>query len=119
MNQVENLGLAHTFAIVSPSNIENILHQTLSRDTNFTVVREVLHNNYQLRNLIGPITTLGNNAWAGHDTMGVMFDKRLTPGRSPRTRVAVVNVNVNANPRLTCIMGPNLIVLVVISKHTR
>ena len=35
VNQVEFLGLAHTFATVSPSNIENILHQTLCRDTNF------------------------------------------------------------------------------------
>ena len=32
MNQVEFLGLVHTFSTVSPSNIENILHQTLSRD---------------------------------------------------------------------------------------
>ena len=52
MNQVEFLGLAQTFVTVSPSNI---LRQTLSRDTQiFTVVREVVRNNYQSRNLIGP-----------------------------------------------------------------
>ena len=31
VNQVEFLGLAHTFATVSPSNIQNILRQTRSK----------------------------------------------------------------------------------------
>ena len=33
-NQVEFLGLAHTFATMSPSNVQSILHQTHSKGTN-------------------------------------------------------------------------------------
>ena len=63
MNQVKFLGQVHTFVTVSPSNIQSILRQTCSKmngtDTRvemkkFTVVREVLRNNYLSRNLIGP-----------------------------------------------------------------
>ena len=52
MNQVEFLGLVHTFATVPPGNVQNILHET-------HVVREVLRNNYQSRHLIGLYHFLG------------------------------------------------------------
>ena len=61
MNQVEFLGIAHTFVTVQPSNVQNILHQACSKkygysssDKIFTAVKEVLLNNYRSRNLIGP-----------------------------------------------------------------
>ena len=62
MNQVKFLGPAHTFAAVSSSNVQNILRQFLLKkgmDTRvelkfFNVVSEVLQNNYQSHNLIGP-----------------------------------------------------------------
>ena len=52
VNQAKFLGLAHTFASVT-------LCQTCSKRYGYTrveiiVVREVLHNNYQSHNLIGP-----------------------------------------------------------------
>ena len=93
MNQVEFLGLAHTFATVSDHLATfklfqlNLLHK--STDTRVeikicAVVRVVLRNNYQSRNLIGPYhfleisprnSTLFTRlflamrcAWAGHET---------------------------------------------------
>ena len=70
VNQVELLGLVHTFATVSPSNIQNILRQPRSKNvqiaiatrveiSKLTVVRKVLRNNYRSRNLIGPYYFLG------------------------------------------------------------
>ena len=67
VNQVGFLGLAHAFATVSRSKVQNVLRQTRykkvrmleTRWTNFTFVREVLHDNYQSRNPIGPYHILG------------------------------------------------------------
>ena len=64
VNQVEFLGLVHTFATVSPSNNQNILRPTRSKKvrtlewrlTNFTVEREVLRNNLAISLVI---TTFG------------------------------------------------------------
>ena len=61
VNQVEFLGLVHTFATVSPSNVQTFYtkparkrYDYLSRDKKFYVVMEVLRNNYQSCSLIGP-----------------------------------------------------------------
>ena len=64
VNQVEFLGLAHAFATVLPSNVENILCQTRLKQVQilkwrFTVVRKVLRNNHWSHNLIGPYHFLG------------------------------------------------------------
>ena len=93
VNQVEFLGLAQTFATVSPSNVQNFLHQThskkrySSRFKIFTIVREVLSNNYRSHNLIAHYhywgisprnLTLftrpflaGRHMWEGHETSTV------------------------------------------------
>ena len=52
MNQLEILGLAHTFVIASPSNVQG--QTSMDARKIFTVAREVLHNNYQSHNFIGP-----------------------------------------------------------------
>ena len=67
MNQVEFLGLAHTFATCNLVMINAFwgkpAHKKVRmlewRLTNFTVVREVLCNNYRSCNLIGPYHFLG------------------------------------------------------------
>ena len=70
MDQVEFLGLAHTFVTVSPSNVQHFMPNLLKNGTdtrveikeknNFTVVvREVPRKNYQSHNLIGPYHLLG------------------------------------------------------------
>ena len=67
MNQVQFLGLAHTFATVSPGNVQSTPNP-LKKGTDtqveikniFTVVREMLRFNYQSRNRIGPYHFLGN-----------------------------------------------------------
>ena len=59
VNQVELLGLVHTFVTVSPSNVQNVLCQTCSKKVRifkYNVVRDVGHNNYRSHNLIGPST---------------------------------------------------------------
>ena len=53
MNQVKFLGLVHTFATVSPNPLKKGT-DTQVEIKDFIVVREVLRNNYQSRNLIGP-----------------------------------------------------------------
>ena len=92
VNQVEFLGLARTFATVSPSNVQNILRPTCSKKvrilewkwTNFTVVSEVLCNNYPISQSHWSLPLLGNKPkefdfvhqtvarrearWAGHET---------------------------------------------------
>ena len=58
VNQVKLLRLVHTFVTVSLSNVQKycmtnpVIYEYLSRDKKFTVVREVLHNNYCSCNLI-------------------------------------------------------------------
>ena len=70
VNQVEFLGLVHGFATV---NFKTHKSRVLEwRWTNFTVVREVLPNNYRSHNLIGPLFTrlflAGRCTQAGHET---------------------------------------------------
>ena len=54
VNQVEVLGLVHTFATVSPSKVQhfspNLLKKGMDTRVYFTAVREVLCINYQSRN---------------------------------------------------------------------
>ena len=61
VNQVEFLGLVHTFETMSPNNVQKYAKPTQkrygysSRDRKiFTIVREVQCNSYRSRNLIGP-----------------------------------------------------------------
>ena len=55
VNKVKFLELAHAFATVQPSDIQNILRKPgQKRDNNFYCSKEVLHYNYGSLNLFAP-----------------------------------------------------------------
>ena len=80
MNQVEFLGLTHTFAIESPSSVQNILHQTHSEMVQIRI-RKVLRNNYQSCNLIDP-----DHFWRIHASLrnSTSFTRLFLAGRRAR-----------------------------------